>query len=91
MPLYIRLLYYAFSVELTAITPIIAVLLAIALGTAIFQSAFQIEDATFALLLKTIAMIAIALFGGLGALTAFEQLATLWISHAAQLVHQPWS
>jgi flagellar biosynthetic protein FliQ len=80
-----------FTVELAAVTPTIAVLLAIGLATAIFQSAFQIEDATFSLLPKTIAMIIIALFGGFGALYGFEQLASVWIGHAGQLIRQPWS
>ncbi len=89
--MYIALLHQAFAVELTAVTPTIMILLAIGLATAVFQSAFQIEDATFSLLPKVIAMIVIALFGGFGALHLFEQLATLWIGHAGTLVQQPWS
>jgi flagellar biosynthetic protein FliQ len=91
MPLYLALLHQAFIVELAAVTPTILILLAISLVTAIFQSAFQIEDATFSLLPKTLAMIAIALFGGFGALQGFEALAISWIGHAGALAHRPWS
>lgn len=91
MALYIKLLHMAFSAELEAITPIIGILLIIGLATAIFQSALQIEDATFSLLPKTVAMIAIAMFGGFGALKVFENFAVLFISHAAILVRQTWS
>jgi flagellar biosynthesis protein FliQ len=91
MPLYINLLYSALETELLAITPIVLVLLVVGLVTAVVQAMFQIEDATFSLLPKTIAMVAIALLGGFGALRAFAALATLWIGHAALLVHQPWS
>jgi len=91
MPLYLKLLHMALATELDAISPIIGVLLIIGLATAIFQSAFQIEDATFSLLPKTIAMIAIGLSGGFGALGAFEHLAVLFISKAPMLAHQPWS
>jgi flagellar biosynthetic protein FliQ len=91
MPLYLKLLHLACAAELASVTPIIAILLAVGLVTAILQSALQIEDATFSLLPKTFAMIAIALFGGFGALQTFENLATLFISHAPSLVHQTWS
>ena len=91
MPYYIQLLHLAFFTELAGITPIVAILVIIGLVTAIFQSAFQIEDATFSLLPKTIAMIAIFLFGGFGGLTTFENLAVLFISHAPGWVHQTWS
>jgi flagellar biosynthesis protein FliQ len=91
MPLYIKLLYIAYSTEISAIGPIIAILLAVGLGTAIIQSALQIEDATFSLLPKTAAMIAIALFGGFGALRVFENLEISFISHAASMVRQTWS
>lgn len=91
MPLYLKLLHAALSAELMAVTPIVAVLLMVGLATAILQSALQIEDATFSLLPKTFAMIAIALFGGFGALQIFEQLAVLFISYAPLLVRQTWS
>jgi len=91
MPLYIKLLHTALSTEFNAISPIVFLLLIIGLVTAIFQSAFHIEDATFSLLPKTFAMIAIGLFGGFGALAAFEHLAVLFISEAPVLVHQSWS
>jgi flagellar biosynthesis protein FliQ len=79
------------ATEFMAIAPIIAILLTVGIVTAIIQAVFQIEDAAFGLLPKTIAMIAIALFGGFGALQAFETLATDWIGHAAVIVHQSWS
>jgi len=91
MPLYITLLHLALTVELAAISPIIFLLLLVGLCVAILQSALQIEDATFSLLPKTFAMIAIAMFGGFGALKIFENLAILFISHAPALVHQSWS
>jgi flagellar biosynthesis protein FliQ len=91
MPLYLQLLHLALTTELAAVTPIVMVLLVIGLVTAIFQSAFQIEDATFSLLPKIFAMIAIGLFGGFGALSVFEHFAVTLISHAPGLVHQTWS
>ena len=91
MPLYAKLLHDALMTELSAVTPIILVLLAIGFGTAIVQSALQIEDTAFSLLPKTIAMIGIAMFGGFGALRIFTAFAMFWISHAGSLVHQSWS
>jgi flagellar biosynthesis protein FliQ len=91
LALYIKLLHAAFAAELFAITPIVAVLLIIGLAMAVLQSALQIEDATFSLLPKTFAMIAIALTGGFGALRVFENLAVLFIGHVPMLVHQPWN
>ena len=90
MPLYIQLLHLALMTELRGVLPIVAILLVVGLVTAILQAALQIEDATFSLLPKTIAMIAIGLFGGFGALRIFENLAVLFISRAPFLVHQPW-
>ena len=90
MPFYLTLLQHAFAVELSAILPSIGVLLAIGLTTSIVQAAFQIEDATFALLPKTMAMIALAFTGGFGALGVFEALAKDFIINAPALVHQPW-
>jgi flagellar biosynthetic protein FliQ len=90
MPLYIKLIHAALSTEMMGIAPIIIVLLIVGLATGIFQAAFQIEDPTFSLLPKTFAMIAMALLGGFGALRTFEGFAVLMISHAPQLVHQPW-
>jgi flagellar biosynthetic protein FliQ len=89
MPLYIQLLHLALMTELRGVLPIVAILV-VGLVTAILQAALQIEDATFSLLPKTIAMIAIGLFGGFGALRIFENLAVLFISRAPFLVHQPW-
>ena len=90
MPLYLRLFQHAFATELAAILPSVLVLLAIGLTTSIVQAAFQIEDATFALLPKTMAMIALAFTGGFGALGVFEALAKDFIINAPALVHQPW-
>ncbi len=91
MPYYLQLLHEALSTEFSAIAPLIAMLLVIGLATAIIQAVFQFEDAAFGLLPKTIAMIVMALYGGFGLLRSFEGLATLWISHAGMMVHQPWS
>ncbi len=86
MPLYLILAQQAFTTEVMALAPIIALLLAISVGAAIFQAAFQIEDSTFGLLLKTIAMIVMVVLGGGSFLNAFELLATFWISHAPMYI-----
>ena len=91
VPLYIKLLHAALATELSAITPAITILLVVGLATAFVQAVFQIEDTAFSLLPKTMAMIAIALFGGFGMLRGFEDLATLWIGHADTIVRQSWS
>jgi flagellar biosynthetic protein FliQ len=91
MPLYLKLLQEAFSTEVHALAPVILVLLAIGIATAIFQAAFQIEDATFSLLLKTIAMVLMVLAGGAGMLRGFETLASFWIGHAPDFIRQPWT
>jgi flagellar biosynthetic protein FliQ len=90
MPFYLQLLRSALGTELAAISPIILVLLAVGLATAIVQAALQIEDTAFSLLPKLIAMIVIGLFGGFGLLHGFEQFAVLWIRHAPDMVQQPW-
>ncbi|MDE1907325.1 MAG: flagellar biosynthetic protein FliQ [Rhodospirillales bacterium] len=90
MSFYLTLLQHAFVTELSAILPSVAVLLAIGLATSIFQAIFQIEDATFALLPKTMAMIALAFTGGFGALGIFSALARNFITNAPALVHQSW-
>ncbi len=91
MPFYLQLTHAALSVELSALLPIVGLLLAIGLMTAILQAALQIEDAGFSLLPKVIIMMGLPLLGGISALRGIEALATFWISHAGQLVHQPWS
>jgi flagellar biosynthesis protein FliQ len=91
MPLYLKLLQQGLTAEVTALTPVILVLLVIGVATAIFQAALQIEDATLALLLKTLAMIGMILFGGLSFMTGFETLASFWISHAPALIRMSWS
>jgi flagellar biosynthesis protein FliQ len=90
MPLYITLLHIAFSTELAVLTPIVALLLAVGFVTSFIQAALQIEDATFALLPKTIAMVFIALAGGFGMLAGFELLARAFIIHAPELLRQSW-
>ncbi len=90
MPLYITLLHIVFSTELAVLTPIIALLLAVGFVTSFIQAALQIEDATFALLPKTIAMVFIALAGGFGMLAGFERLACAFIIHAPALLQQSW-
>jgi flagellar biosynthesis protein FliQ len=91
MPFYIQLLHFALTVELTAILPIIGLLLAVGLLTAILQATLQIEDAGFSLLPKVIIMIALPVLGGTAAMHGIAALATFWISHAGQLVHRSWS
>jgi flagellar biosynthetic protein FliQ len=91
MPFYIQLLHDALTTELAAILPIIGLLLVIGLLTALLQAALQIEDAGFSLMPKIIIMLALPLLGGITALHTIETLATLWISHAGQLVHRSWS
>lgn len=90
MPLYLQLLHIALATELSILCPIVFLLLAVGFATSFIQAALQIEDATFALLPKTIAMIFIALAGGFGLLAAFEGLATDFIIHAPSLLRQPW-
>ncbi|WP_298222536.1 flagellar biosynthetic protein FliQ [Acidocella sp.] len=90
MPLYLKLFQHAFATGMSAILPCVAVLLIVGLVTSIFQAVFQIEDATFALLPKTMAMVVIAFTGGFGALGVFESLARDFIVHAPILVHQSW-
>lgn len=91
MPLYLRLLSTALTVELQAILPIILLLLVVGVVTATFQAIVQMEDTALSLLPKTIAMVVIAVMGGFGALNLFNALAVAWISHAAMLIRQPWS
>ncbi|HEY1858059.1 flagellar biosynthetic protein FliQ [Acidocella sp.] len=91
MPLYIQLLHVALTEELSVILPILGLLLAVGLLTAILQASLQIEDAGFSLLPKVIIMMGLPVLGGIGALHGIEALATLWITHAGQLVHRSWS
>jgi flagellar biosynthesis protein FliQ len=90
MPLYLQLLHDALATEMAAIAPLILILLIVGFVTAMIQAALQIEDATFALLPKTFAMIALAMSGGFGALNMFEHFATGCITHAPELVRQAW-
>jgi flagellar biosynthesis protein FliQ len=90
VPLYLTLLHIAFATELSVLTPIILLLLAVGFVTSFIQAALQIEDATFALLPKTIVMMFIALSGGFGLLAGFQRLATMFIMHAPALVRQSW-
>lgn len=90
MPLYLTLLHIALATELAVLAPIVFLLLAVGFATSFIQAALQIEDATFALLPKTIAMIFIALAGGFGLLAALEHLATEFILRAPALVQRPW-
>ncbi|HTQ70607.1 MAG TPA: flagellar biosynthetic protein FliQ [Acidocella sp.] len=90
MPLYLRLLQHAFATALSAIWACVLVLLIVGLVASILQAVLQIEDATFALLPKTLVMILLALTGGFGALGLFEALARNFIMQAPALVHQSW-
>jgi len=91
MPFYITLLQEALSCCILAIAPLILLLLVISIATAIFQSAFQIEDATFALLLKNLATILLILFAGAAMLAHFEALAASWISRAPLSIARSWT
>jgi flagellar biosynthetic protein FliQ len=91
MPFYLSLLQTAFHVELAQIMPIVLVMLAVGLATGILQAALQIEDTTFSLLPKILAMVALGMTGGFGALTGFEHLAVGFITHAPTYVRHTWS
>ncbi len=91
MPLYLTLFRMALTVELQAILPIVLLLLAIGVATATLQAMVQMEDTALSLMPRTIAMVIIAVLGGLGALDFFKALAVDWIGHAAMLVHRSWS
>lgn len=90
MPLYLKLYQEAIATGYCAIWPCILILLIVGLITSILQAVLQIEDATFALLPKTITMIIIASTGGFGMLYVFEELARHFIINAPALVHQTW-
>lgn len=90
MPLYLRLYQHALEIGLSAIFPSIFILLAVGLVVSILQAVLQIEDTTFALLPKTIAMILLAFSGGFGAFHVFESLCRDFIFNAPALVHQAW-
>ena len=90
MPLYLKLYQHALETGLSAILPCVLILLIVGLAASILQAVFQIEDTTFALLPKTIAMIFLAYSGGLGAFYIFENLCRDFIMNAPILVHQAW-
>lgn len=90
MPLYLKLYQYALEVGLSAIFPIVLVLLSVSLFVSILQSVLQIEDPTFALLPKTAAMIILAFTGSLGAFYIFENLCSSFIMNAPDLVSRVW-
>ena len=90
MPLYLKLYQHAMETGLSAILPCVMILLVVGLAASILQAIFQIEDTTFALLPKTIAMILLAFSGGLGAFYVFENLSRDFILNAPALVHQAW-
>ena len=91
MPLYLTLLQTALFTAVTAVLPIIMLLLIVGIATATIQAAFQLEDTALNLLPKTVTMILIAVFGGFGAVGLFKALLVAWIGHANVLVHHPWS
>lgn len=90
MPLYLTLLQHALGTLLAVLAPIVLLLLAVGFATSFIQAALQIEDATFALLPKTITMIFIALAGGFGLVERFGALAQNFILGAPALIRQPW-
>jgi flagellar biosynthesis protein FliQ len=91
LPLYLRILHQALSTEVAAIFPIVVTLLIVGFLTGFFQAALQIEDATFNLMPKTMAIILITLFGAFGAMPIFEHFTVHLISNAPNLVRQPWN
>jgi flagellar biosynthesis protein FliQ len=91
LPFYLTLFQYALRVEFSQVMPIVMIMLAVGLTTGIIQAALQIEDTTFSLIPKLIAMIALGLTGGFGALTGFEHLAVMFISRAPTYIAHPWS
>lgn len=90
MPLYLKLYQFAMEMGFSAIFPCVLILLIVGLLVSILQAVLQIEDATFALLPKTIVMIFLAFSGGLGAFHIFEALSLNFIANAPSLVHQAW-
>lgn len=91
MPLYILMFSDALSTVAACLYPMIGLVLAVTVVTAIIQASLQLEDTALSLLPKTIAVILIILFFGMGLIAGIETLARLWIGHAAQLVREPWS
>jgi flagellar biosynthesis protein FliQ len=91
MPLYLLLFSKALLALLACLYPIIGLLLLVTIATAIIQSALQLEDPALSLLPKTVVIILLVLFSGLGLLDSIRDLAVVWISHADRLVRQPWS
>ena len=90
MPLYLKIYQHAMETGLIAVLPSIIILLIVGLTASIFQAIFQIDDTTFALLPKTLAMIFLAFSGGMGAFYMFQNLCKDLIIHAPVLVHQAW-
>jgi flagellar biosynthesis protein FliQ len=91
LPLYLRILHQALTTEVMVIGPIVITILVVGFITGFFQAALQIEDATFNLLPKTIAMIILVLLGAFGAMPIFEHFTTQLILNAPSLVRQPWN
>lgn len=90
MPLYLKIYQHALEIALTAVFPSILVLLAVGLTASIIQTIFQIEDTTFSLLPKTLAMVFLVFSGGIGAFYIFQNLCIDFIVHAPILVRQAW-
>lgn len=90
MPLYLSLFAQALTILLSAITPIILLLLLTAILIAAVQAALQLEDMALSLLPRTLLVIFLVMTGAFGAFARFSQLAEAWIGHAAALVRQPW-
>jgi len=90
LAIYLTLLWQALSAELSALTPIIVILLVTGIGAAILQAALQIEDTSLSLIPRLFVMLGLPLLGGAALMHSFETLAIDWISHAGVLVRLAW-
>jgi len=91
MPLYLTLFGQALSTMLSAVTPIILLLLVTAILIAAVQAVLQLEDMALSLLPRTVLVILLMLTGAFGAFTKLSHLAATWIAQADSLVHRPWN
>lgn len=91
MPLYLGLFAEALATMLSAITPIILLLLVVAILIATVQATLQLEDMALSLLPRTVLVILLVLMGGFGAFDTMRHLAAAWLGAAGPLVHRTWS
>lgn len=90
MPFYLGLFADALTTMLSAITPIILLLLLVAILIASVQATLQLEDMALSLLPRTVLVIVIMLMGGFGAFGTMRHLAASWLGAAGSLVHRTW-